>query len=149
MSYIEKERNPITTYSCEESCACGDSCTCNSNTNGDNTSLYDASKYAYLDDFDSWEDEDKYALFMPMTRHVYNHSLSQIHNDGICNYDLINHTITKIHMKTGRTLKEIKYDYSHQGVPTVLLIFNPITESILPEPYGSKISQWGIHHYLI
>ena len=144
MSYIEK--TPISEYSCcKESCVCGSECGCGTNP-GNSESSYDISKYSYLDDFDTWEDVDKYALFMPMVKHVY---CALPRDNDINECDIVNIIIAKIHMKSGRTLKEIKYDYSHNGYPTVLLIFNPITESILPEPYATKIRKWGILHYLI
>lgn len=97
-------------------------------------------------DFDSWNDWDKIGLFIPKTIIIY----PKLQSDK-ADSDAIDYVInTKAKMSvyySGRDIIDIKYEFSHQGVPTIALILSPVKISrIKNEKVREIIAAWGEKH---
>lgn len=139
MMYIEKV-SKFKVNKNEEECKC----TCKSSKDLHcSCSDVDDSRFKYLDKFDDFSFDEKVKLFLPLI--VFCDSADWVKD---LDKETVNNVIFNTYMKTGRSFKNIHYDFSHQGSATVLIEFNAIQNSIIPDKY-QHIIDWGVENYLV
>ena len=138
-TYIEQD--DVTTYGC--GCT-STSCGCNGNGGDDNTGEEspDDKKtlgmYDYLKDFDSWSDDEKLKLFLPMVEFYYRVDVEK----KSTGFD-ITQVIANITKATGRAVDKIDFTISHQGILTAMIVFKPLEIRKLPTTLSTSILQWA------
>ena len=133
MNYIEKEkdgeyRNPV---SCTvEVNPDNKNCNCTSDDQTENSE-----RWKWLTD--NWENmtfKERMALFIPYLHYVNPRNNYKIEFDEVFNKEML-----EMSYKLCRNFREIKFDPDHQGIPNIVMIFDPINYKQIPDT-ATKIS---------
>ena len=64
--------------------------------------------------------------------------------------DALNGEIARLQFEYCRTLKGIKFDPDGQGIPNIIVVFNPVDPFSIPDAaLGIEIFEWGVNHGFI
>ncbi|WP_301204446.1 hypothetical protein [Bacteroides acidifaciens] len=141
MSNTYIEQDDVTTYGC--GCT-STSCGCNGGSGDDNTGEENPDDkktlgmYDYLNDFDSWSDDEKLKLFLPMVEFYYRGDVEKKSTGSDMTQVIAN--ITKA---TGRAVDKIDFTISHQGILTAMIVFKPLEIRKLPTAISKPILSWA------
>lgn len=147
MAYIEKEKageyfNPVssTTIINPDNCtsSSGNTCTCTKNENEE--------RWAWLiNGWDSMTFKERLGLFLPYLHYVNTRNVPKAEFDNTFQEEIIENSY-----KLCRMFREFKFDPDGQGIPNLIMVFDPINLSSIPNStIRRKIESWGLSNYII
>ena len=93
-------------------------------------------RFAYLNDWNNWTDENKLAIVLPMVK-IFSNTAT------------LNTEIAKVVLDTGRSILEFQHQYSN-AYDHIMVVFNGVNLDDLPMSMKSlqeEINQWLTENY--
>lgn len=141
MAYIEKEKtgeyfNPVSSTTIINP----DNCTYSSSTNTC-TKNENEERWAWLiNGWDSMPFKDRLGLFLPFLHYVNTRNVPKVEFDHTFQMEIIENSY-----KLCRMFKEFKFDPDGQGIPNLIMVFEPIDLASIPNStIRRKIESWAV-----
>ena len=143
VEYIERERcgdylDPISQTDCINNAKCCCGCSIDNST--------DYARWNWLiKKWDSMTFKERLSIFFPKVHYIDLRNSLKVDFDNDVNMDIADKGY-----EWCREISRIHFDPDRQGIPTLLIEYDPVNIQLIPDPdTKNKVQIWGQEHYLI